>query len=165
MILRNLSELPALLPKNQCLLGIDYGSKVIGVAVSDPNMRVASHLASITRRKFAEDATTLMAIIRERNIGGFIIGLPRNMDGSEGATAQAARAFVRNMVQRGGMSAELPVVFWDERLSTAAVEKFLISSNMSRKRREEIIDKTAAAYILQGALDALQHNISLDHFD
>ena len=157
MPLCNLSELPAFLSKNQCLLGLDYGSKVVGVAVSDPNLRVASPIASLTRRKFPEDAATMIAIIRDRNIGGIIVGLPRNMDGSEGATAQAARAFVRNLARHKDMPiADIPVAFWDERLSTAAIERFLIAGDMSRKRRDEVIDKAAAAYILQGALDALQ---------
>jgi putative Holliday junction resolvase len=159
MLLRNLSELPALLKKNQCLLGLDYGSVVIGVAVSDPGLRVASPIASIARKKFTDDSAAMAALIAERNIGGLIVGLPRNMDGSEGATAQAARAFVRNLVQKGNLpDPDLPVMFWDERLSTAAVERFLIAGDMSRKRRDQVIDKAAAAYILQGALDALQHS-------
>lgn len=163
MLLRNLSELPALLKKNQCLLGLDYGSTVIGVAVSDPGLRIASPLATLTRKKFVEDARQLVVLIKDRDIGGIIVGLPKNMDGSEGATAQAARAFMRNLAhppKAGGapwIDPALPVVFWDERLSTAAVERFLIESDMSRKRRDEVIDKAAAAYILQGALDALQN--------
>jgi putative Holliday junction resolvase len=162
MKLRNLSELPALLRPNQCLLGLDYGSKVIGVAVSDPNLRIASPIASLVRTKFPADAAKLCAILRERSIGAIIIGLPKNMDGSEGATAQAARAFIRNMAQYKEaqtlvLDPDFPVVFWDERLSTAAVERFLIAGDMSRKRRDAVIDKAAAAYILQGALDALQH--------
>jgi len=158
MLLRNLSELLALLRPHQCLLGLDYGSKVIGVAVSDPNRRIASPIGAITRKKFGDDASALVALMRDRLIGGIIIGLPKNMDGSEGATAQAARAFMRNLAQKGFLpDAALPIVFWDERLSTAAVERFLISDDMSRKRRDEVIDKAAAAYILQGALDALHH--------
>jgi len=163
MILRNLSELPTFLGKNQCLLGLDYGSKVIGVAVSDPGLSVASPLTSIIRRKFSVDAAVLAAIIEERNIGGLVVGLPRNMDGSEGATAQAARAFVRNLSRHKNVQPpDISVVFWDERLSTAAVERFLISGDMSRKRREAVIDKMAAAYILQGALDALRITTFLD---
>jgi putative Holliday junction resolvase len=162
MIIRNLSEIPALLRKNQCLLGLDYGSKVIGVAVSDPNLRVASPIASIVRKKFALDATQLAVIFAERSIGGVIVGWPKNMDGSDGATAQAARAFIRNMSQKGILpDPDIPVVFWDERLSTAAVERFLIAGDMSRKRRDEVIDKMAAAYILQGALDALHMQTGL----
>jgi putative Holliday junction resolvase len=165
MLLRHISDMPPLLGKNQCLLGLDYGSKVIGVAVSDPNLMIASPLASLVRKKFADDVATLRSIIINRNIGGLVVGLPRNMDGSEGPTAQAARAFVRNLsLQKNGDKTApegvLPVVFWDERLSTAAVERFLIAGDMSRKRRDEVIDKAAAAYILQGALDALKHTIN-----
>ena len=163
MKLCNLSELPALLGKNQCLLGLDYGSKVIGVAVSDPGFCIASPLASITRRKFAADAAQLLAFVKERNIGAFVIGLPKNMDGTEGASAQAVRAFIRNLSAYSPDFAALPVAFWDERLSTAAVERFLISDDISRKRRDEIIDKAAASYILQGACDALRHTLSRDH--
>jgi len=158
MTLRNLSELPALLRKNQCLLGLDYGSKVIGIAVSDPNLCIASPLSSLGRENFSKDAAFLAAIIKEREIGGIIVGWPKNMDGSEGASAQAARAFMRNLAQKGFLpTPDFPVVFWDERLSTAAVERFMIEGDMSRKRRDEVIDKAAAAYILQGALDAIQH--------
>ena len=156
MLIRNLSELIPLLRPNYCLLGLDYGSKVIGVAVSDPNLRIASPVTGIVRKKFAEDAAALIVAMRDRMIGGIIIGWPKNMDGSDGATAQAARAFMRNMVAKGGLP-DLPVLFWDERLSTAAVERFLIHTDMTRKRRDEVVDKAAAAYILQGALDALQH--------
>lgn len=157
MIVRNLSDIPAFLRKNQCLLGLDYGSKVIGVAVSDPGLCIASPLASIERKKFAADAAVLASLIVERNIGAIVIGLPKNMDGSEGPTAQAVRAFVSNLSRMGNLpDPELSVAFWDERLSTAAVERFLIAGDMSRKRRDEVVDKAAAAYILQGALDALK---------
>jgi len=160
MKLCNLHELSALLEKGQSLLGLDYGSKVIGVAVSDPNLRIASPLTAITRKKFAVDMAELVAIMRTRSIGGIVLGLPKNMDGSEGASAQAARAFIRNLSQNTqDFPAAMPVAFWDERLSTAAVERFLISDDVSRKRRDAIIDKTAAAYILQGALDAIQNGL------
>ncbi len=166
MIIRNLSEISALLHKNQCLLGLDYGSKVIGVAVSDPNLRIASPIGSITRKKFPLDAAALVSLLRDREIGGFVVGLPKNMDGTEGATAQAARAFIRNLSQKGILpNPDLPVVFWDERLSTAAVERFLISDDMSRKRRDAVVDKMAAAYILQGALDAIQNKIAQGRFE
>jgi putative Holliday junction resolvase len=159
----NLSELPALLQKNQCLLGLDYGSKVIGVAVSDPGLRVASPLTAITRKKLAEDAAALAVIVRERTIGGIVIGLPKNMDGSEGASAQAVRAFIHNLLRYkneggDGPFTDLPIGFWDERLSTAAIERFMIEDDMSRKRRDIVVDKAAAAYILQGALDALSNS-------
>jgi len=148
----NLSDLPQLLNKDQCLLGLDPGSTIIGIAISDPGFRVASPLTSITRGKLAMDAEALLKIIRERNIGGLIVGLPKNMDGREGPSAQSARAFVRNFLKFH----DLPVAFWDERLSSAAVERFLLEDDMSRKRRDAVIDKIAAAYILQGALDSLK---------
>lgn len=147
----NVSELPAQLQKGQCLLGLDPGSTVIGVAISDPGLKVASPLTAITRAKFAADAAALDKIVAARNVGGLVIGLPKNMDGSEGPAAQAARAFVRNFLKLH----DLPSAFWDERFSSAAVERFLVSDDMSRKRRDAVIDKAAAAYILQGALDSL----------
>ena len=151
-----LPELRELLPQGRCLLGIDPGSVAIGVAVSDPNWVIASPLATITRKNFAADSAALIKLINERRAGGLIVGLPRNMDGSEGPSAQSARAFVRNLFERSPLpDPAMPVVFWDERLSTAAVERFLIGTDMTRKRRDAIIDKTAAAYILQGALDGL----------
>lgn len=153
----NLSELPSYLKSGQGLLGLDPGSTVIGVAICDPGLRVASPLTSIARKKFADDAAALVKIIKERQIGGLVIGLPKNMDGSEGPSAQSARAFIRNLTQRGQLpDPDMPIAFWDERLSSAAVERFLISDNMSRKRRDEVIDKAAAAYILQGAIDSLK---------
>lgn len=156
-----IAELPAHIKKGTCLLGLDPGSVVIGVAVSDPGLTVASPLVGLTRKKkFAEDAAALVTIIRERNIGGLIVGLPKNMDGSEGPAAQSARALVRNLVERGNLpDPEMPIAFWDERLSSSAIERFMIDSDMTRKRRDAVIDKAAAAYILQGALDALK-NIS-----
>ncbi len=163
-VVRNIAELSALLRKNSCLLGLDYGSKVIGVAVSDPGLSIASPLTSIERAKFPADAAAIAAIVKERDIGGFVVGLPKNMDGSEGPSAQAARAFVRNLSEKGNLP-DLPVVFWDERLSTAAIERFLVEDDMSRKRRDLVVDKMAAAYILQGALDAIRHNISRGIFE
>jgi len=157
MIISNLSELVSSVEKGKCLLGVDYGSKVIGLAVSDPGLVVASPLSSIERKKFQHDAQRFMTIMRDRNIGGLVIGLPKNMDGTEGPTAQAARAFARNLSRTEGWPQELPVTFWDERLTTAAVERMMISDDMSRKRRDETIDKAAAAYMLQGALDAARH--------
>ncbi len=149
----NLPELPNHLQKGQCLLGIDPGSTVMGIAVSDPGFRVASPLTSITRTKFAADSQALLKIIKERNIGGLIVGLPKNMDGSEGPSAQSVRTFVSNILKLQN----LPVAFWDERLSSAAVERFLVEDDMTRKRRDAVIDKAAAAYILQGALDRLKN--------
>jgi putative Holliday junction resolvase len=155
MAICNLSELSSYLKKGTCLLGLDPGSTVIGVAISDPGLRVASPLTSIARKKFADDAAALMTLIRERQVGGLVVGLPKNMDGSEGPSAQSARALVRNLYEKGNLDPTLPTIFWDERLSSAAVERFMIEGDMSRKRRDAVIDKAAAAYILQGALDAL----------
>jgi putative holliday junction resolvase len=152
----NLSDLPALGLKGRCLLGLDPGSTVIGVAISDPGWRVASPLVGIEKGKFTQDAAALEAIVRERNIGALIIGLPKNMDGTEGPSAQSARSFAANLLRKGNLPIpDMPVVFWDERLSTAAVTRFMIEDDMSRKRRDATVDKAAAAYILQGALDAL----------
>jgi len=138
-------------------MGIDNGSVAIGVAVSDPGFVIASPVATITRKRFTDDAAAIVKIICERNVGGIVIGLPKNMDGSEGASAQSARALARNLIERGDMPDPLlPFLFWDERLSTSAVERFLLEDDMSRKRRNAVIDKAAAAYILQGALDALR---------
>jgi putative Holliday junction resolvase len=157
MAVCTITELRAKLKPGSCLIGLDPGSVAIGVAVSDPGLSIASPIATITRTKFATDAAALVAIIAERRAGGLVVGLPKNMDGTEGASAQSARAFVRNMIERGHLAdPDMPVVFWDERLSTAAVERFLISDDMTRKRREAVIDKAAAAYILQGALDGLR---------
>lgn len=155
MPLCNLDDMKKILPSRGGLLGLDPGKVAIGVAICDPMRLVASPLATITRAKFAQDAAALLKIIQERAIVGLIVGLPKNMDGSEGASAQAARAFIRNLLSAQGMP-DLPVALWDERLSTAAVERFMIADDMTRKRRDATIDKAAAAYILQGALDRLQ---------
>lgn len=157
MAICNLSDLPPLLKAGQCLLGLDPGRVVIGVAIADPGARIASPLVGLKRTKLTADLEKLAQIVRERQVGGFIVGLPKNMDGTEGPSAQAARTFVSNMRKFGPPFADLPVVFWDERLSTAAVTRFMLEDDMSRKRRDETVDKAAAAYILQGALDALQH--------
>src|SRR5262249_24241170 len=130
----NLNELPALLKKGQCLLGLDPGSTAIGVAISDPDFRVTSPLATINRTKFTADAEAIGKIVRERNIGGLVVGLPKNMGGSEGPAAQSARTFVSNFLK----IYNLPVAFWDERLSSAAVERFLVEDDMSRKRRDAV---------------------------
>ncbi len=157
MIGVSLAEAAPRLRKNQCLLGIDYGSKMIGIAVSDPSLIVASPLTTIARKRFSEDAAKLVALIVERNVGGLIVGLPKNLDGREGPMAQAARTFVRNLEKMGKLpDPDIPVVFWDERFSTAAVQRLLIEDDMTRKRRGEVVDKMAAAYILQGALDAMR---------
>jgi len=147
-----IEQLEAALPKGARLLGLDLGSKVIGLALSDPARTVASPIANVERKKFSTDAAALEALIDERRVGGLVIGLPIGLDGKEGPAAQSARQFARNLLARR----DLPILFWDERFSTAAVERFLVEeADLSRKRRGEIVDKLAAAYILQGALDAL----------
>lgn len=143
----------AALPRGAALAGLDLGTKTIGVAVSDRLLSVASPLETIRRKKFSEDAAKLEAILAAREIGGLVLGLPRNMDGSEGPRAQSTRAFARNLTARR----DLPVTFWDERLSTVAAEKALLEADTTRKRRAEVIDHVAAAYILQGALDRFRH--------
>ena len=136
------------------ILGLDTGDKTIGLAISDSGLTVASPVDTIRRTKFRADAKTLAALMAERNVGALVIGLPVNMDGTEGPRCQSARQFAQNLLDSG---IDLPIAFWDERLSTAAVERFLVDeADMSRKRRAQVVDKMAAAYILQGALDALR---------
>ncbi|MDD9925685.1 MAG: Holliday junction resolvase RuvX [Rhodospirillaceae bacterium] len=136
------------------LLGLDLGSKTIGLALSDPAFMVASPIATIRRTKFGKAAAELDRLIADRGVGGLVLGLPINMDGSEGPRCQSTRQFATNLIQRG---MEQPIVFWDERLSTAAVERVLIDeADMSRRKRADVVDKMAAAYILQGALDRLR---------
>jgi putative Holliday junction resolvase len=147
-----LAELAALLPVRGSLIGLDLGTKTIGVAASDPNRRLAAGVETIARKKFSTDADRLDVLARERSAVGFVLGLPINMDGTEGPRAQSARAFARNLAAR----IELPIGLWDERLSTAAVERELIAADMGRSRRAAVIDQHAAAYILQGALDRLR---------
>lgn len=148
------TDLAERLAPGQRLLGLDPGSKTIGLAISDSALRVASPLETLRRGKFIEDAARLEAICRDHKIGGLVIGLPKNMDGSEGPRCQSVRQLARNLVEKAGFT--LPIAFWDERLSTAAVERFLVGeADMTRKRRSEVVDKMAAAYILQGALDAI----------
>ena len=149
-----LSELSGHLAKGARLLGLDLGERTIGLAISDPGFMVASPLETIRRGKFTRDAEALMRIVRERGIGGLVIGLPINMDGTEGPRCQATRQFAANLLSKQ----DIPIAFWDERLSTAVVERFLTDdADMSRKRRSEVVDKMAAAYMLQGALDAMAH--------
>jgi putative Holliday junction resolvase len=148
------TELAARLQPGQRLLGLDPGSKTIGVAVSDSALKVASPLETIKRGKFSDDAARLAVLCRDYRIGGLVIGLPVNMDGSEGPRCQSVRQLARNLTEKAGFTQ--PIAFWDERLSSAAVERFLVSeADMTRKRRAEVVDKMAAAYILQGALDAI----------
>ncbi|SIT03106.1 Holliday junction resolvase RuvX [Paracoccus saliphilus] len=153
MIHEDIADMAATLPRMGALAGLDLGTKTIGVAVSDGMRQVASPLKVIRRRKFTLDAADLLAILGERQITGLILGLPRNMDGTEGPRAQSTRAFARNL---SGLT-DLPIGFWDERLSTVAAERALLEADTSRKRRSEVIDQVAAGYILQGALDRLRH--------
>jgi len=163
MPLCDLNAFAASPARSKPLLGFDVGSKTVGLAISDPNWRVASPLSTIMRQKWPQDLAAIARIIKERTIGGLVIGLPRNMDGSEGPRAQSVRAFAQNLLARPDLlGGDLPLTFWDERLSTAAVERFLIEDDMTRKRRDEVIDKMAASYILQGALDALGNKAASD---
>lgn len=151
MIHEEIEGFAAALPPATAIAGLDFGTKTIGVAVSDGLRSVASPLRTIRRRKFTQDAAELRGIIDERRLGGLILGLPRNMDGTEGPRCQSTRAFARNL---SGL-VDLPIAFWDERLSTVAAERALLEADTSRKRRNEVIDHVAAAVILQGALDRI----------
>ncbi len=141
------------LRRDERLLGLDVGTKTIGLALSDVTRQIATPLETIRRTKFKADAARLIELARHHGAGGLVIGLPVNLDGSEGPRAQSTRAFARNLAPLTG----LPMAFWDERLSTAAVERALLEADASRKRRAELIDKMAAAYILQGALDRFNY--------
>ncbi|WP_209503452.1 MULTISPECIES: Holliday junction resolvase RuvX [unclassified Ruegeria] len=140
------------LPPMHALMGLDLGEKTIGVAVSDRMRGVASPLETVRRKKFTLDSARLIEIAADREIGGILLGLPKNMDGTEGPRCQSTRAFARNLSRL----TELPIGFWDERLSTVAAEKALLEADTSRKRRGQVIDHVAAGYILQGALDRLR---------
>jgi putative pre-16S rRNA nuclease len=148
-----LQGIAALLPARGALLGLDLGTKTIGVAVSDPDRKLATGVETIRRTKFSADAARVLALASERSAAGFVLGLPINMDGSEGPRAQSTRAFAGNLAKL----TDLPIALWDERLSTAAVERDLIGADVSRKKRAAVIDQHAAAFILQGALDRLAH--------
>ena len=141
---------PLLLPRG-ALIGLDLGTKTIGVATSDPDRRLATAVETIARKTFTADAARILALAAERKAAGFVLGLPINMDGSEGPRAQSTRAFARNLSNK----TDLPIALWDERLSTAAVERDLIATDTSRARRKAVIDQHAAVFILQGALDRL----------
>jgi putative Holliday junction resolvase len=152
MAVIELAEIAKSLKPSSRLMGLDLGSKTIGLALSDVTLMIASPLGTIKRAKFTRDAETLEALIDEHDVGGFVLGLPISMDGSEGPRCQSTRQFATNLLGRCNM----PLAFWDERLSTVAIERVLIDEvDMSRKRRAKVVDKAAAAYILQGALDAL----------
>ena len=141
----------ALLPGAR-LLGFDLGEKTIGMALSDTSRAIATPMKTLPRGKFSSDAAKIEEIVAAQNVGGFVIGLPLNMDGSDGPSAQSARAFARNLAAR----TDLPIVLWDERLSTVAVTRTLLDADASRRRRTEVVDKMAAGYILQGVLDRLR---------
>jgi len=146
-----LVDAAALLPPRGALIGLDLGSKTIGVATSDPDRRLATAVETIARKTFSADAARVLALANERKAAGLVLGLPVNMDGSEGPRAQSTRAFARNLAKL----TELPIALWDERLSTAAVERELIAADVSRGKRKAVIDQHAAVFILQGALDRL----------
>jgi putative holliday junction resolvase len=147
-----IQDLPPLLAPNARLLGLDLGTKTIGVALSDVSRSIATPYDTLRRTKFTVNAEKIRELIITNQVGALVLGLPLNLDGSEGPRAQSTRAFARNLAAL----VDVPIVFWDERLSTAAVERHLIEADASRKRRTEVIDRMAAAYILQGALDRLK---------
>ena len=151
----SLLDAAALLPERGALIGLDLGTKTVGVAVSDPDRRVAAPVETIARTRFERDARRILALAAERRTAGLVIGLPINMDGSEGPRAQSTRAFARNLATLTA----LPIALWDERLSTAAVERALIAADANRAKRKAVIDQHAAAYILQGALDRLAKHV------
>ncbi|MBO6853304.1 MAG: Holliday junction resolvase RuvX [Marivivens sp.] len=153
MIYEEISDFLGALPSHRALAGLDLGTVTIGVSVSDLFLSVATPLETIKRKKFTVDAEKLLSLLTARNIGGIVLGLPRNMDGTEGARCQSTRAFARNLTRL----TDLPITFWDERLSTVAAERALLEADTTRKRRAEVIDHVAAAYILQGALDRIRH--------
>ena len=146
-----LAQLKAALPRHARLMGIDLGTKTIGLALSDVRLSIASPFDTLRRGKFAKDAEALFALMDRHEAGGLVLGLPVEMDGTEGARCQSTRAFARNLL---GLR-DLPLALWDERLSTAAVLRTLLEADSSRARRAQVVDKMAAAYILQGALDFL----------
>ncbi len=152
MIFEKIEDFAASLPPNRALAGLDLGTRTIGVAVSDRLRGVASPLETIARGKFSRDAARLLEIAAGRELGGIVLGLPRNMDGSEGPRAQSTRAFARNLARLS----DLPITFWDERLSSVAAERALLEADTSRARRARVIDHVAAGFILQGALDRLR---------
>ncbi len=152
MIFEQLAQFRAAVAPGKRLLGLDLGEKTIGLALSDTLLTIATPMETLRRGKFSVDAKTIEAIIEKQGVGGLVVGLPLNMDGSDGPSAQSARAFGRNFAARS----DIPIAFWDERLSTAAVTRTLLEADASRKRRSALVDKMAAAFILQGALDRMR---------
>lgn len=160
MILDSVADLAARLAPGQRLLGLDVGSKTIGLALSDVERRIATPLETIRRTRFAVDARRLCTIVTEHGVGGLVVGLPVSMDGSEGPRCQSVRQFAANLLE----ACDVAIAFWDERLSTAAVERMLVKeADLSRRRRAQVVDRAAAAYILQGALDRLAHGRGARH--
>ena len=153
MICADIQEFHAVLPPVGGIVGLDLGEKTIGVAISDLRRSIATPVTIIRRVKFTEDAASLLTLLTARGVVGILLGLPLNMDGSEGPRVQSTRAFARNLTRL----TELPIFFWDERLSTVAATRALLEADASRKRRKEVIDQVAASYILQGALDRMAH--------
>ena len=153
MAIRNIDDLRAAMAPGERLLGLDVGDKTIGVAISDSAWSVATPVTTIRRAKFTADAAALLRLAEERQAGGLVVGLPVNMDGSEGRRCQSVRQFAQNLLA----VRDLPIAFWDERLSTRAVERAMLAADMSRRKRASAVDAAAAAYILQGALDALSN--------
>ena len=151
MIYPTPTELVTALPRNVRLAGLDLGEKTIGIAIGDPGHHVASPLTTIRRTKFTKDAAELIRILDERQVGGLVIGLPLNMDGTEGPRCQSVRQFAANLKPLR----DVPVTFWDERMSTMAVTRDMIAADMTRAKRAKVVDQSAAAFILQGALDSL----------
>ena len=157
MIFEDIAEIMAQSRKTLAWMGLDLGTKTIGVAVSDRLLSSATPLHTVRRKKFSADAQALLDVITNRDIGAIILGLPRNMDGSEGPRCQSTRAFARNL----SALTNLPIGYWDERLSTVAAERALLEADTSRKRRAEVIDHVAAGYILQGALYRARHILAV----
>ncbi|MDF0602516.1 Holliday junction resolvase RuvX [Psychromarinibacter sp. C21-152] len=153
MICDDIAAFAAALPPMRGIAGLDFGTKTIGVAVADRLLQSATPLETIRRKKFTQDAERLLQIAAERELAGLVLGLPVNMDGSEGPRCQSTRAFARNLSRL----TDLPIAFWDERLSTVAAERALLEADTSRRRRAEVIDHVAAGFILQGALDRIRH--------
>jgi putative Holliday junction resolvase len=147
-----LTDIIATLKRDQRLLGLDLGTKTIGLALSDVSRTIATPLSTILRKKFTQDAEALLALVAKHDVGALVLGLPVSMDGTEGPRCQSTRSFAANLLKMN----EIPIAFWDERWSTAAVTRTLLEADASRARRAEVVDKLAAAYILQGAMDSLK---------
>jgi putative Holliday junction resolvase len=157
VIVADAQSLRAALPRGQRLLGLDVGEKTIGLALSDPALSVASPISTIRRTKFNADANVLLNLAAERGVGALVIGLPLNMDGSEGPRCQSIRQFAANLMKLK----DLPILFWDERMSTLAVEREMIAHDLSRAKRAKVVDQAAAAFILQGVLNLLARSRGL----